>query len=451
MGKYILYSLIVFLSINCQAQIITTVAGTGIKGYTGAGTPATSAELYSPSGVAVGKDGYIYMSDQNASCIWKISPAGIIYNLAGQPGKTGYSGDNGPATAALIYWPTGLAVDRTGNLFIADQFNNVIRKVDTSGIITTIAGTAGIIGYSGDGGAATAAAFWHPNDVGVDTAGNVYVADRDNQVIRKIDRAGIITTVGGNNTVGYSGDGGPATNAQMDYPSGLCVDKAGNIFIADLYNSRVRKIDTEGIITTIAGIGTKAFSGDGGPATSAEINNVSAICIDTAGTIYFTDYNNYRIRKVDKAGFISTIAGNGLFGYSGDNIMATTASISYAEGVAVDTAGNVYIADYANSRLRKVTPDKSALSTRTSVATGHCNVFPNPSTNGSFTVTATAISGDYSLQVLNAGGEVMYERQCSPITNEIDLSKSPPGIYTLLLKNKDISINKKLVISTRNK
>jgi trimeric autotransporter adhesin len=450
MGKYILYSLIVFLSINCQAQIITTIAGTGIKGHTPEGIPATAAELFSPSGVAVGNNGHIYMSDQNATCIWDINPAGIINILAGTWGVTGYSGDGGPATNAKIYWPTGLAVDRIGNVFIADQFNDAIRKVDTSGIITTIAGGNGA-GYGGDNGPATAALFWHPNDVGVDTFGNVYVADRDNHVIRKINTAGLITTVSGNNIVGYGGDGGPATDAKMNFPSGLCVDKIGNIFVADLYNSRVRKIDTEGIITTIAGIGTKAFSGDGGPATAAEINDVSAICIDTSGTIYFTDYANYRIRKVTKAGIISSIAGNGSFGYTGDNILATTSSISYAEGVAVDNAGNVYIADYANSRLRKVTPDRSALNTCTSVFTGHCDVFPNPSTTGSFTIIATAMSGDYSLEILNTAGEVMYERQCGTITNEIDLSKSPPGIYTLSLKSKDISISRKLVVSAQNK
>lgn len=432
-----------FLSVPGYAQIISTYAGTGIHGDTGDGGPATSADLLTPSGVATDQKGNVFFSDQNANVIRKVDRFGIITAIAGM-GSSGYSGDGGPATAAKIYWPTGVAVDGIGNVFISDQFNNVIRKVDTSGIITTLAGT-GTIGYSGDGGPATACQFWHPNDVGVDTAGNVYVADRDNQVIRKITTGGMIYTVAGTNVSGYGGDGGPATNAQLNFPSGICLDKTGDIFVADLYNNRIRKIDTAGIITTIVGTGASGYSGDGGPATAARINSISALSADKIGNIYFADYYNYVIRKIDAAGIISTIAGNGINSYYGDGVMATTASISSIEGVAADTSGNVFIADFYNARVRKISWPLPLHVSANGNITPDCYVFPNPS-SGHFFIRMTPAGEGNNATLLNGAGIVVRRQRLSTGINELNVSELPPGFYTLLVESGDVMVHKDVLL-----
>ncbi len=438
-----------FLAVPGYAQIISTYAGTGIHGDTGDGGPATSADLLTPSGVATDQKGNVFFSDQNANVIRKVDRFGIITAIAGM-GSSGYSGDGGPATAAKIYWPTGVAVDGIGNVFISDQFNNVIRKVDTFGIITTLAGT-GTIGYSGDGGPATACQFWHPNDVGVDTAGNVYVADRDNQVIRKITTGGMIYTVAGTNVSGYGGDGGPATNAQLNFPSGICLDKTGDIFVADLYNNRIRKIDTAGIITTIVGTGASGYSGDGGPATAARINSISALSADKIGNIYFADYYNYVIRKIDAAGIISTIAGNGINSYYGDGVMATTASISSIEGVAADTSGNVFIADFYNARVRKISklpplryPDNIAIA-------AEFKVFPNPS-SGLYFISVAPTDKRYSVSVCSENGTVVHRQKLSVGTNELNVCGHPPGPYTVVVDDNGVVVWRQVLIinSDRN-
>jgi len=256
-------------------------------------------------------------------------------------------GDGGPATSAVLGGPSGVVVDRAGNIYIADPGTERIRKVNTAGIISTVAGAAvnGVpgSGFFGDGGPATSALFDNPVSVAVDSAGNIYIADSGNNRIRKVDTAGIINTVAGNGKYGFAGDGGPATSAELLYPGGVAVDRAGNIYIADHGNNRIRKVDTAGIITTVAG-GTKVcqepycFSGDGGPATSAQLAQPSGVAVDSAGNIYIADTFNNRIRKVDTFGIINTIAGNGYFnmdgypngygGFSGDLGLATSAALN---------------------------------------------------------------------------------------------------------------------------
>jgi uncharacterized protein (TIGR03437 family) len=245
-------------------------------------------------------------------------------------------------------------VDSAGNLYIADSYNNRIRKV-TNGVITTVAGN-GTQGYSGDNGPATSAQFSYPEGVTVDSAGNLYIADTGNGRIRKVSN-GVITTVAGNGTGGFSGDGGPATSAELYCPVGVAMDSAGNLYIADACTQRIRKV-ANGVITTVAGNGTGYYSGDNGPAASAELNGPSGLAPDAAGNLYIADSFNNRIRKVTN-GVITTVAGNGTQGFSGDNGPAANAMLSGPIGITVDSAGDLYIADTGNSRIRILTPTGS--------------------------------------------------------------------------------------------
>jgi sugar lactone lactonase YvrE len=329
---------------------LSVIAGSGAQGFGGDGGPATSAHLSYPVGVAVDGAGNLFIADLQNNRIRKVSPVGIITTVAGT--TFGFSGDGGAATSAQLVHPEGVAVDGAGNLFIADTFNQCIRKVGSDGIITTVAGT-GVSGFSGDGGAATSAQLVNPWGVAVDGAGNLFIADSGNNRIRKVTAAGIITTVAGT-TLGFSGDGGAATSAQLVNPWGVAVDGAGNLFIADTSNNRIRKVTVDGIITTVAGTGTRGFSGDGGPATSAQLSVPEGVAVDGAGNLFIAEFNNQRIRKVTAAGIITTVAGTGISGFSGDGGPATSARSSSANGVVVDGAGNLFIAD-GNNRIRKVT------------------------------------------------------------------------------------------------
>ena len=331
---------------------ITTVAGTGTGSFGGDGGPATQAWINSPRSVEVDGSGNLYIVDRWNYRIRKVDTAGTITTVAGT-GTSGFSGDGGQATDARINAPRGVAVDGSGNLYIADTSNNRIRKVDSSGVITTVAGT-GTLGFSGDGGQATAAKIWEPSGVEVDGSGNLYIADTQNYRIRKVDTSGTITTVVGVGLSGFGGDGGPATGAQIRSPQGVEVDGSGNLYIADPGNHRVRKVDTSGTITTVAGTGTRGFSGDNGPATEAQLDWPQRVAVDGSGNLYITDRNRHRVRKVDTAGTITTVAGTGTAGFSGDDGPATSAQINRPEGVAVDESGNLYISDTSNQRIRKV-------------------------------------------------------------------------------------------------
>jgi sugar lactone lactonase YvrE len=332
--------------------VISTVAGNGTSGFGGDGGPATSAQLAGPYGVTVDAVGNLFIVDVTNNRIRKVTPGGVISTVAGN-GNQGYSGDGGPATSAQLYAPYGVAVDAAGNLFIADNGNQRIRKVTPGGVISTVAGN-GTGGYRGDGGPATSAQLLYPYGVAVDTAGNLFIADTGNNRVRKVTPGGVISTVAGNGTQGFSGDGGPATSAELHYPEGAAVDTVGNLFIVDTSNSRVRKVTPGGVISTVAGNGTQGFSGDGDPATSAQLYNPEGVAVDTAGNLFIADTYNNRIRKVTSGGVISTVAGNGTQGFSGDGGPATSAQLGYPEDVAVDTAGDLFIADSTNNRIRKV-------------------------------------------------------------------------------------------------
>jgi sugar lactone lactonase YvrE len=331
--------------------IITTAAGNGTQGYTGDGGPAAGAELNYPIGVAFDASGNLYIADAENNRVCRVDKAGIITTAAGN-GTQGYTGDGGPAAVAELNYPMGVAFDASGNLYIADTENNRIRKVDRAGVITTVAGT-GTQGYSSEG-PAISAELNQPTGVAVDNAGNLYIADNQNFCIRRVDTGGFITTVAGNGTQGYGGDGGPATGAELDYPTGVAVDNAGNLYIADARNNRVRRVDRSGVITTVAGNGVQGYGGDGGLATSAELNYPAGLAFDASGNLYIADNGNNRIRKVDTRGVIATVAGNGTQGYGGDGGLATSAELNYPAGLAFDASGNLYVADIKNNRIRKV-------------------------------------------------------------------------------------------------
>ncbi|MBN8884747.1 MAG: Ig-like domain repeat protein [Rudaea sp.] len=335
---------------------ISTIAGNGTQGYSGDGGAATSAQLASPWGVAVDSAGStVYVADRFNQRIRKIA-GGTITTIAGS-GTGGVSGDGGLATAAQLYWPHGVVVDAAGNLYVADTYNHRIRKVTAAdGKIATIAGSS--FGFAGDGGAATAAKLNYPQNLAIDGAGNIYIADYFNYRVRKIDAAsGKVSTLAGNGTQGYAGDGGAATSAQLGDYLHVAADAAGNLYISDANNHRIRKVATDGTISTVAGNGVKGFGGDGGPAVAAKMDSPNGIALDNAGNLYIADQFNQRIRKVATNGTISTIAGNGNFDYSGDGGPATSATLGMPAAVTFDGAGNLYIADSSNQRIRRVATD----------------------------------------------------------------------------------------------
>jgi hypothetical protein len=327
--------------------VITTIAGNGFLGYSGDGGPAPSAELNQPFGVAVDASGNVYIADSENYVVRKVSN-GVITTFAGNGAYPAvFSGDNGPATNAVLGLPFSVAVDRSDNVYIVA--GGVIRKV-SNGVITTFAGVYGTTGYAGDNGPATSATFDYPTSVAVDASGNVYLADMDNNAIRKVSN-GAITTFAGNGTSGYSGDHGPPAAAELNHPNGVAVDTLGNVYIADSGNGRIRKV-SNGAIATIAGGASVSF-GDNGPAASAALYQPGGVAVDASGKVYIADTFDNAIRKVSN-GVITTFAGNGTFGYSGDNGPATSAALNEPYGVAVDASGNVYIADTNNTVIRKV-------------------------------------------------------------------------------------------------
>ena len=310
--------------------------------------------LVQPYAAAVDGSGNIFIADTTNLRIRKVDTGGIITTVAGN-GSLGYSGDGGPATEARLGYVYGIAVDSIGNIFVTDTTNSCIRKIDANGIITTVAGN-GLWGYDGDNGPALQARLKIPRGVAVDSAGNIYIADTYNYRIRKVDANGIITTVAGDGTRGYGGDGGPARQGSLRWPMGIAVDHEGNIFIADYGNNRIRKVDRTGIITTVAGNGVEGYSGDGGPAIQANLGYPDGVATDSIGNLYIAAGANDRVQKVDTSGVIMTLAGNGESGYSGDETPAASAKLNSPTGVAADSKGNIFIADSSNNRIRKVVP-----------------------------------------------------------------------------------------------
>lgn len=317
-------------------------------------TIARLPELAQPAGIAVDLAGNVYFAEAGGKYrVLKVTPAGVIAPVAGS-GEEGDSGDGGPATSAQFRQPWGLALDGASNLFITDIRSHLIRKVTAAGTISAFAGT-GEMGYSGDGGKATEAALNEPAGVAVDHAGNVYIADAANHRIRRVAPNGTISTIAGSGQPGYSGDGGPATSARLNLPADVALDQAGCLYIVDSGNHRIRVVTQSGAISTVVGNGQAGFSGDGGPATRAQLDTATGVAVDNRGNLYFTDYGmGGRVREVTPAGIIRTVAGSDNEGYSGDGGPATSAWLDQPLRVAVDGTGNLYISDLNNDRIRKV-------------------------------------------------------------------------------------------------
>jgi sugar lactone lactonase YvrE len=316
---------------------------------------ATKDVAINPTALALDSAGNIFIVDTLNNRILKAEADGDNLSRVAGDGVLGFRGDGSSAIKAKLDEPEGVVVDKVGNIFIADALNDRIRRVDArTGIITTVAGN-GSFNFSGDGGLATEAGLGGPGAIALDSNGNLFLAT-DNRIRRVDSTSGIITTVAGNGKPGFNGDERPAINGRLNFPRGIAIDKEGNIFIADSLNNRIRKVDVNsGIITTVAGNDKQGFGGDGGPATSAELFSPEGVAVNNAGDLFIADTVNNRIRRIDgSSGIITTIAGDGKDGFSGDGGSAVAASLSNPRGVAIDDMGNLFIADTDNNRIRRV-------------------------------------------------------------------------------------------------
>ncbi|MES2701320.1 MAG: T9SS type A sorting domain-containing protein [Bacteroidota bacterium] len=427
-------------SIHCSGQIITTVAGIGTTGFSGDGGPATAAQLMWAPGIAVDNASNIYIVDFQSLRVRKVTAStGNITTVAGigTPCDSSTSlGDGGGAMAALLCSPYSVLPDGSGNYYIVHR--DRVRKVNAAGIITTVAGGGT---DPGDGGPATDAAIY-PIDVALDATGNLYIADAHR--IRKVNAStGIITTVAGTGVGGFSGDGGPAVSATMNYPDAIAIDATGNLLILDRGNVRVRKVAATGIITTIAGDGNTGYSGDGFAATSAQFSSPTNIAVDAGGNIYIADRDNNVIRKINSAGIISTIAGVYIPGYSGDGGPANLAQLNHPYDIAVDAAGSVYISDAGNARVRKMSPVTAVAG---NFADREFTISPNPA-SGLFKIDLASPLKIKAVIVTNVLGQKIIETVPASLQCSIDLSGYPDGIYFVHLVSSDVTHTKKLSIA----
>ncbi len=438
------------IAVDSASNIYLAQAGR-IRKYASTGFISTVAGNLGQS-VAVDYQGSLFVADAVTFSIHQVSAAGVVSTVAGN-GDCCYSGDGGLARNALLNlapWGGGLAVDGQGSLYIADTANQRVRKVSPLGIITTVAGNGVSNGYSGDGGPAIGAQLNYPSNVAVDSRGNVYIADSGNAVIRKVSPSGIISTVaqGGGRALAVdqadnlyfldasgvrklsaSGNITTFTTTQFNLPYGAAVDSAGNLYIAEAgaAGSRVRKITPAGVITTVAGNGTAGYSGDGGPAAGAQLNGPVAIAADSTGNIYIADSYNARIRVVYPSGIITTIAGNGGAGYSGDGGPATFAQIGSSTGLAIDRAGNLYVADQYYNAIRVLQPPGTSV-----IVTGITNAASNlagPIAPGELIVIAGSGLGPAQIVSAAPGSDGLYAAQLAGTT--VMVNDSPvPVIYT---------------------
>ena len=437
MKKYIL---LVFLLVPLfsQGQLISTVAGGGSI-FPPNGSSATSCVIGACGNLCFDKFGNLYI-ESSYNYIYKMNTSGSLCVFAGT-GTAGYGGDNGPATNALIHYAAGIVSDSKGNIFIADQNNQRIRKIDLSGTITTFAGT-GVLGYSGDNEPATNAQLYYPSYLAIDSFGNIYLDERGKYTIRKIDTLGIITTICGTPGIsGYSGDNGPASSALLSTTNGMHVDYYNNLYFCD--NGYIKKIElSTGILSMIGGNGGYGFGGDNGPATDATFAAPLDVIVDKHKIIYISDWHNNRIRQVDTLGIITTIIGNGIGAYNGDNIPASSAEIWLPYGMCLDSCGNLYITDGGNVRVRKVTFDTSchfygSLSAPivSNEVVGTIEVVPNPSF-GEITITSNG-STIKEFYLTNMTGKLLLRSAVTDETIHADISALPSGLYFLHVKRKD--------------
>jgi sugar lactone lactonase YvrE len=452
MKKVILKAAILLWNLSfCQheilAQNIYTIAGIdigGVGGFSGDGGPAINAQLSFPKAVVADASGNIYIADYSNNRIRKINTAGTISTIAGT-GVAGFSGDGSSAVNAQLSAPIGVAVDALGNVYIADYNNNRIRKVNTSGIISTFAGS-GAVGTNGDGGAATAAELYYPSGVAVDPSGSVYITTK--HCVRMVNLAGIISKFAGMDNGAYGGDGAAAINAYLHFPSGVACDGSGNVFIADRYNNVIRKVNGSGIISTYAGTGLNGFSGDGGNAPLAKLYMPTGVAVDALGNVYIADVGNSRVRKVNSSGVITTFAGSGVTGCSGDGGPATLAEINGPFGIGVDQSNNVIFTEESNHRIREVCigPCVAGLKSLTEDKT-KIIIFPNPAI-ASFKIQIDNEFSNGELILINSIGQKVYEQKIFRGTNEVRTRDLAKGLYNcFLLGEGQLLSNTKLIIN----
>jgi hypothetical protein len=448
---YLSFAALTAFSVPTQAQVINTFAGAGPSGgNTGDGGPAIAAKLNNPTGVATFGFANVYIADQENHVVRAVNYLGVIRTFAGRKDTAaGNSGDGRRADSAQLNTPAGVAVDVAGNVYISDYSSNVVRMVNTSGIITTIAGT-GVAGYSGDGLMATNAKWNHPYGLAVDLSGNVYIADAGNNVVRKVATDGSIATVAGNGfgaglglgEGAYTGDGGAAADASLNFPEGVAVDIEGNLFIADAKNNVVRKVGTNDTITTIAGTGVGGYYGDGGAATVARLNHAAGVAVDASGNLYIADQNNYTVRKVSATGIITSFAGNGAAGYNGDGGRASVAQLNSPKSVAIDGLGQVYIADYGNNVIRKVS-NATAVDPVLESA-NKLKVYPNP-TSGNFSIQLPQSSSTTDITITDVLGREVINRSESNATTLI--TGLPTGSYLIKVVCENVTYRQTVVVT----
>ncbi|HEX6714732.1 MAG TPA: hypothetical protein VF066_15175 [Thermoleophilaceae bacterium] len=378
-------ALVLAPSALAAAGDITSVAGNGFAAFSGDTFAATTAALNNPSAVSATADGGLLIADYKNNRIRKVSSSGVITTVAGT-GTAGFSGDNAVATSAALNAPVGVTALSDGSFLIADSGNNRIRTVSTSGVIATIAGTGGI-GFSGDGGQATAATLTGPTAVYPTADGGLLISDYKNNRIRKVSSTGVITTVAGTGTAGFSGDNGGATAAMIDSPVTAMPTFDGGFLIADSGNSRIRKVSSGGVITTVAGTGLAGFNGDGGAATAAQLSAPTGVQPTADGGYLVADIGNNRVRAVSAGGTITTVAGTGIAGFAGDGGAATAAGLSAPVAVAVGANGATLIADMANNRIRSIEGAPAPVPTLAPVPDPV--VIPTEATPGPIETTAT--------------------------------------------------------------
>lgn len=427
-----------------DAQTINTYAGTS-QGFSGDGGSATTAQLNFPGAIAVDAFCNVYFSDPGNRRIRKINSAGVISTIAGN-GTAGYSGDGGPALAAQFTFPEHLTLDAAGNVYVCDMWNSVVRKISTTGTITTIAGT-GTAGFSGDGGPATSAQLFFPRGIAIDASNNIYIADGYNSRIRKINPAGIISTFAGTGTSGLTGDSGPATSAQLGIPTGMTFDALGNLYFADIGKMVVRKINSSNIITTIAGNGSFGYSGDGGLATSAQLYWPMDVAVDATGNVYIADEYNHRIRVVNTSSIINTFAGTGTPGFSGDGNLASLAQMNKPSGIKIDAVGNFYIPDSLNHRIR-IIGSNSCMTGISDIKENKFtfNIYPNPN-KGTFKVTSSNYYENCEILIYNTLGQKLHEQKITSKETLISSTDFYSGLfYFVVLKNKELISSGKIIV-----
>ena len=433
------------LFFTTPAQIITTVAGNGTSGNSGDYGAATDAQILRTTGLAADRFGNLYLGDNGYTTIRRVDQYGVIYPFAGSGVCDSFNGDGIPATDANICI-IDLAVDTYGNVYIEDGDHYRIRKVDAlTGIISTVAGN-GINGFWGDNGPATNAQIAGVNGIWVDRQGNIYISDYGNNRLRKIDSLGIIKTIAGNGMSGYNGDHILATNAALDLngvPTKIFVDKLGEIIIPDVGNLRIRKVDTSGIITTIAGTGAFGYNGDGIAATNAQITAVNGLVVNKSNEVLFTDQENNRVRKIDTNGVISTIAGTGMPGFSGDGSSATLALIHWPTALCIDTSNAVYFTDLENYRIRAVKTSGLLVEDQSLF---NVDVIPNPN-KGSFVFEVNSpVVQNIHVIIYNMLGFMVFETEGKTNQRIKINSNLPKGVYYLKVLNQSFNSYSKFII-----